>query len=218
MGDISAAGPLLAAALHAAAGGGGFSRAVAGTGPVFLAFLAIHIPAGLTAVISGALAAAAPKRRGRHTRAGTVYYWAITVVFATAAAMAAIRPARDWYLALLGALAFTLAAAGRDYRRHPGRRLWRRWPGHIPHIITMGASYTVLLTAFYVDNGKNLPLWDRLPTAAYWTLPTLVAAPIIARSAIRHRRPRQAPSSQSTSRLETTGSATPRRVGDLARP
>ena len=35
--------------------------------------------------------------------------------------MAAIRPARDWYLALLGAFAFALAAAGRDYRRHrPG--------------------------------------------------------------------------------------------------
>ena len=47
MTGISATGALLAAGLHAAAGGSGFSRAVAGTGPVFLAFLAIHIPAGL---------------------------------------------------------------------------------------------------------------------------------------------------------------------------
>jgi len=194
VGGISAAGALLAAGLHAAAAGTGFSRAVAGTGPVFLAFLAIHIPAGLAAVISGALAAAAPKRRGRHTRCGTIYYWAIAVVFATATGMAAIRPARDWYLALLGALAFALAAAGRDYRRHPDRRPWRRWPGHIPHILAMGGSYTVLLTAFYVDNGKNLPLWDRLPTAAYWVLPALAAAPVIARSAARHRSPRAAPS------------------------
>jgi hypothetical protein len=60
-------------------------------------------------------------------------------VFATAAAMAAIRPARDWYLALLGALAFALAAAGRDCRRHLDRPAWRRWPGHVPHIIAMGA-------------------------------------------------------------------------------
>jgi lysylphosphatidylglycerol synthetase-like protein (DUF2156 family) len=192
MTGISATGALLAAGLHAAAGGSGFSRAVAGTGPVFLAFLAIHVPAGLAAVISGALAATAPKRRGRHTRAGTVYYWAITVVFATATAMAAIRPARDWYLALLGAFAFALAVAGRDYRRHPARRPWRRWPGHIPHILAMGSSYTVLLTAFYVDNGKNLPLWDRLPTAAYWALPALVATPVIARSAARYRHPRPA--------------------------
>jgi lysylphosphatidylglycerol synthetase-like protein (DUF2156 family) len=189
MGDTSATGTLLAVGLHAAAGSG-LSQAVAGTGPVFLAFLAIHVPAGLAAVISGALAATAPKRHGRHTLAGTVYYWAIVIVFATATAMAAIRPARDWYLALLGALALALAAAGRDHRRHPSRRPWRRWPGHMPHIIAMGGSYIVLLTAFYVDNGKNLPLWDQLPVAAYWALPALVAAPLIARSAARHRNPR----------------------------
>jgi hypothetical protein len=80
---VTAAGPVLTAAAP------GFSRALAGTGPVFLAFLAVHV-----------LAATAPKRRGRHTRAGTVYYRAITALFATAAAMTAMRPARDWYLAL----------------------------------------------------------------------------------------------------------------------
>jgi hypothetical protein len=64
-------------------------------------------------------------------------YWAIAVV--SGAAMAAIRAARDWYLALLGALAFTLAAVGRDYRGHSDRPAWRSWPGHIPHIIAMGA-------------------------------------------------------------------------------
>lgn len=186
---------LLAAALPATGGTSGFSTAIAGTGPAFLAFLAVHVPAGFTAVISGALAAAAPKRHGRHTRAGTVYYRAIAVVFVTAAAMAAIRPA-DWYLALLGALAFTLAAAGRDYRRHPGRRPWCRWPGHIPHILAMGGSYVVLLTAFYVDNGKKIPLLDQFPAAAYWLLPALIAMPVIARSTVRHRNPPPAPPGQ----------------------
>ena len=28
----------------------------------------------------------------------------------------------------------------------------------------MAASYVALLTGFYVDNGPQLPLWDRLPT------------------------------------------------------
>jgi lysylphosphatidylglycerol synthetase-like protein (DUF2156 family) len=182
------------AVLHLAAGGGGFGRAIAGEGPLFLSFLAVHVPAGLVAVVSGALAATAPKRRGRHTRWGTVYYWAITVVFATAAALAALRPARDWYLFLLGTVTFVLATTGRHARRHPHARLWRTWPGHVPHILAMGSSYTVLLTAFYVDNGKNLPLWDRLPTAAFWALPTLVAAPIIARAAAHHRQPPAVPS------------------------
>ncbi len=67
---ISTAGLLLAG------GASGFSRAGAGAGPVFLAFLAIHVAAGLAAVISGALAAAAPKHHGRHTRTGAIYYWA----------------------------------------------------------------------------------------------------------------------------------------------
>ena len=186
------AGISFAAVLHATGGTSGFSTAIAGTGPVFLAFLAVHVPAGFTAVISGAVAATAPKRHGRHTRAGTVYYRAIAVVSATAAAMAAIRPAQDWYLALLGTLTFALATAGRDYRRHPDRRPWRRWPGHTPHILAMGGSCTVLITAFYVDNGKKIPLLDHLPTAAYWVLPALVATPIIARSLARHRHPRPA--------------------------
>ncbi|HMH92474.1 MAG TPA: hypothetical protein VK586_15485 [Streptosporangiaceae bacterium] len=179
--------------LHLAATGG-FAHALAGAGPLFLSFLAVHVGAGLTAVITGALAATAPKRRGRHTRAGIVYYWAITVVFATATAMTALRPARDFYLFLLGALAFTLATVGRDYRRRPNASPWRRWPGHAPHILAMSGSYVVLLTAFYVDNGKNLPLWNRLPAAAYWILPALVAAPLIARSLHHYRRPRQATS------------------------
>lgn len=171
----------------------GFADALRGAGPVFVAFLVPHVLAGLTAVVSGALAATAPKRRGRHTRFGTIYYGAITVVFLTATALAAIRPARDLYLFILGALAFTLATAGRQIRRHPAARPWRRWPGHALHITAMAGSYTVLLTAFYVDNGKNLPLWDMLPTAAYWVLPAAMAAPLVVRSLARHRRPGRSP-------------------------
>lgn len=116
-------------------------------------------------------------------------YWAISVVFGTATALAAMRPAHDLYLFLLGALAFALATTGRQFRRHPAARAWRRWPGHGPHIMAMAGSYTILLTAFYVDNGKNLPLWDRLPSAAYWVLPAAAAAPLVARSLARHRQP-----------------------------
>jgi rsbT co-antagonist protein RsbR len=34
----------------------------------------------------------------------------------------------------------------------------------------MGASYILMLTAFYVDNGPNLPLWSELPWLAFWVL------------------------------------------------
>jgi hypothetical protein len=50
----------------------------------------------------------------------------------------------------------------------------------------MGASYALLLIAFYVDNGKNLPLWKELPASAYWLLPAAIGIPLIARALLWH--------------------------------
>ena len=50
----------------------------------------------------------------------------------------------------------------------------------------MSASYILLLTAFYVDNGKHLPLWRSLPHLTYWLLPSAIGAPLIARALARH--------------------------------
>src|SRR6185437_11493241 len=156
---------------------------VGSTAPVFLAFLAIHILAGLTAVITGAVAALVRKGSPRHVRAGRWYYRAITAVFATATALSAMRWAQDWYLLALGAAAFTAAIAG-----YLHRRLDR--PGDTGHIAGMGIAYTAMLTAFYVDNGPHLPLWDRLPVLAFWLLPSAIAAPLIIRAITRARNAR----------------------------
>jgi len=43
-----------------------------------------------------------------------------------------------------------------------------------------------MITAFYVDNGKNLPVWRYLPQIAFWVLPILVAAPLVLRALRRH--------------------------------
>ena len=98
---------------------------VGSTAPAFLAILAVHVIAGLTAVITGAAAALARKGSPRHIRAGRWYYRALTTVFATAAALAAMRWSQDWYLFILGAVAFTAATAGvlhrRRHRRPPHR-------------------------------------------------------------------------------------------------
>jgi hypothetical protein len=50
----------------------------------------------------------------------------------------------------------------------------------------MGTSYILMLTAFYVDNGPNLPLWRELPPLAFWILPALIGAPILANALLRH--------------------------------
>jgi hypothetical protein len=154
---------------------------VGSTAPVFLAFLAVHVIGGLTAVTAGAVAALARKGSPRHVRAGRWYYLAITVVFGTATVLAALRWRQDYYLFIIGASAFTAATIGYLHRR-------RRRPGDTVHIAGMGISYVAMLTAFYVDNGPHLPLWDRLPTVAFWLLPAAVGAPVIARAVRRTRR------------------------------
>ena len=150
-------------------------------GPVFAGALACHVAAGLTCVVAGALAATAAKRPGRHTRSGTVYLWSLAVVFASATVMAVPRFARDWHLLLIAVVALAAGSLGYLARRRR-RRGWLRL-----HILGMSGSYIALLTGFYVDNGPNLPLWNRLPTVALWVLPSLVGVPLVLRALARRR-------------------------------
>jgi uncharacterized membrane protein HdeD (DUF308 family) len=177
---------------------------VGSTAPVFLAFLAIHVIAGLTAVITGAVAALARKGSRRHVRAGRFFYQAITVLFATAVVLAAMRWRQDYHLVIIGAVGFTAATIGYLHRR-------RHRPGDTGHIAGMGIGYIAMLTAFYVDNGPHLPLGDRLPPLAFWLLPSLIGAPAIARAVLRacHARPRN-PEGPDASRRR---SPDPRRQG-----
>jgi hypothetical protein len=148
----------------------------------FAVLLLVHVPAGLTSVVAGAVAALSRKRRGRHPRLGTVYYWALAMVFVTATGMAALRWTEDRHLFVLGTLSFGVASVGYLARRVR----WRGWTSF--HVIGMSLSYIVLLTAFYVDNGPHLPVLDRLPAVAYWTLPSLVGLPLLVRAERRHAR------------------------------
>ena len=86
-------------------------------------------------------------------------------------ALSFMRWAANYHLFILGALSFGSAYFGRT----AARRHWRQWPRL--HLTGMGASYIVMLTAFYVDNGKNLPLWRELPQIAFWFLPGAIAIP-----------------------------------------
>ena len=159
-----------------------FGLEIPSAGPVFTAALALHVISGMTAVVSGALAASARKRTGRHPRAGTVYLWALAGVFATATVMASIRWREDWHLFLVAVVAAGLGLFGWRARR-------RRRPGWVTrHATAMGGSYIALLTGFYVDNGPQLPLWQRLPHWSFWFLPSLIGLPLIWWALRRFRR------------------------------
>jgi hypothetical protein len=150
------------------------------TAPWFLAVVGFHIVMGLACVIAGAAAMLSPKRRGRHSICGTIYFWCLLAVFISMAALSVARWSEDDVLFALGALSFAAAFAGRRSARHRG-------PGWASiHVIGMGLSYVVLLTAFYVDNGKSLPVWRDLPPITYWLAPSMVGLPLMIWALLRH--------------------------------
>ena len=150
------------------------------TAPVFLGVVSFHVLVGLACVVTGAGAMLSRKAPGRHPNFGAAYYWGLVAVFC------------------LGKLVSCRALAGRlppvPARHGVVHRRIHRALGSSPalarlgkrHITAMGLSYILLLTAFYVDNGKSLPLWRDLPTIAYWLLPAAVGAPLLLHALLRH--------------------------------
>ena len=127
--------------------------------PLFLGILAVHVPLGLACVITGLVAMFSRKGRGRHADYGSIYFWCLLAAVATATALAAMRWSEDYPLFVLGALSLGCAWAGRRAAQRGGRA-WVTL-----HILGMGSSYTLMLIAFYVDNGPQLPGWRSLPPA-----------------------------------------------------
>ena len=148
--------------------------------PFFLITVGVHVAAGLICVISGAVAMLSSKRAGRHPSAGAVYYWSLVVVIVSMTVLSIMRWPHDIHLFILGVLSFAAGFIGRMARR----QLWAGWPR--THAAGMGLSYILLLTAFYVDNGPNLPLWRHLPPLMYWLTPSLVGLPILLWAFVRH--------------------------------
>jgi hypothetical protein len=167
--------------------------------PVFLALLGVHVLFGLSCVVAGVVAMLSRKRPGRHPKFGTIYYYCLSAVFASATILSVMRWAEDYHLFILGTLSFATASLGRASLR-------RRWRNRIRlHITCMGLSYILLLTAFYVDNGKNLPLWNKLPQIVFWVLPAAVGIPFIVRALLRHPLVRRFSTADATARREGHG-------------
>lgn len=155
--------------------------AIPSTDPLFLTVvIGLHIPAGVLCVITGAGAMLCEKGRGRHSTFGTIYFWSLLALVAFATVLSVMRWSENRHLFALGLASFAFACAG-----HSAVRLrWRHWIRL--HILGMSLSYVVMLIAFYVDNGKQLPVWRELPPITYWLLPLLVAAPFILRALLWH--------------------------------
>jgi hypothetical protein len=91
-----------------------------------------------------------------------------------------MRWAESYHLFVLGALSFVSAWLG----RRALRQRWTEWTRL--HIAGMGLSYVFMLIAFYVDNGKQLPVWKDLPPYTYWLFPLVIGLPLIVYAQLRH--------------------------------
>jgi uncharacterized membrane protein HdeD (DUF308 family) len=157
-----------------------FGVPVPSVDPVFLTVVRFHVVVGIVCVLAGAIAMLSHKGRGRHSTFGTLYYWCLAIVVATATGLSAMRWADNYHLIFLGVVSFIAATVARTALR-------KRWENSVTlHITGMGLSYILMLTAFYLDNGKNLPLWRELPQWAFWVLPGAIGIPIIVRALLRH--------------------------------
>ena len=128
--------------------------AIPSASPLFLSVVGLHVLLGLACTIAGLVAMLSKKGQGRHSSFGTIYYRCLLAVFLTAAGLSVARWSEDYHLFILGALSFAAAHFGRSALR-------TRWPWPQLHVIGMGASYILLLTAFYVDNGKKSAALER---------------------------------------------------------
>jgi len=150
-----------------------FGIPVPSTDKVFLTFVVIHIAISLACVISGLLAMLANKGGKRHSIYGAVYFWTTLSAFVTIVILSVMRWPHNIHLLSIGTLAIALTYTGRKLAKSQPKN-WTRW-----HTICMGMSYVLLLTGFYVDNGKNLPFWRLFPQWFFWVFPVTVGLPII---------------------------------------
>lgn len=147
-----------------------FGIPVPSTDRLFLAFVVLI---SLMAVLSGLFAMPSDKRKRRHAWYGRVYFWTMLCSFCTVVILSIMRWPHNVHLLSIGVLAISSTLAG--YRLAKNRALnWTRY-----HTMCMGASYILLMTGFYVDNGKNLPFWNLFPQWFFWVFPAMVGIPII---------------------------------------
>lgn len=172
---------------------------------------ALHVAAGAAGLLIGPLAMRAPKHRGAHTALGTLYFAVLSLVCASAAALAVLRwDTRWWFLPIaLGTFAFG-AAAYWAARRRPDRWL-------LIHVVGQLSSYTGMVTAFVVNNWEWLTGAPGVQSPLAFFVPMSVgtiATTWLAREVVAGRRPRPASLSE-RSRTSVTNHS--RDIGNTGR-
>jgi hypothetical protein len=135
--------------------------------------MALHVVFGAAALLVGAPLIWLSRNRPHVGRSADAYYWSVAVVALTSAGLVALDWPDLWWLLVLAALTWGLAAAGHvaPLRRFPG------WRGAYAH--GLGGSYIALVTALLVVSlTVNGPI-DGAASALVWGLPTVVGTVLV---------------------------------------
>jgi hypothetical protein len=157
-----------------------FGIPIPSTDKVFLSVIAAHVVFGLICVVGGLVAMLSKKGSITHVIAGQFYFWGMTLLYASIITASIMRWPHNILLLIVGTVAYALTFSGRSLARLK-RAGWTKI-----HTVCMGFSYVLLLTGFYVDNGKNLPFWNQFPQWFFWIFPAIIGIPIIIRAYLFH--------------------------------
>jgi uncharacterized membrane protein len=86
--------------------------------PIFLVVVRFHILVGIVCVVAAVVAMLSNKGRGRHSTFGTLYYWCLATVVASATGLSVVRWAENYHLFFLGALSLIAATIARAALGH----------------------------------------------------------------------------------------------------
>jgi uncharacterized membrane protein len=157
-----------------------FGIPVPSTDKTFLTAVVIHILFSLVAVISGLFAMFSDKGGNIHRKSGRSYLFSMLAAFGTVIILSIMSWPRNTHLLLIGTFAAIFTYIGSWIAKSKTKN-WTRL-----HTVSMGSSYILLLTGFYVDNGKNLPFWNQFSETFFYVFPTAIGIPIIIYTLLKH--------------------------------
>jgi uncharacterized membrane protein len=157
-----------------------FGIPVPSTDRTFLIIVVIHILLSLVALISGLFAMLSDKGSFKHSKYGKAYFFSMLSAFGTVLILSIMSWPRNTHLLLIGMFAAIFTYTG-SWLAKMKPMYWQRL-----HTVCMGGSYILLLTGFYVDNGKNLPFWNQFSQTFFYLFPASIGIPIILYTLMKH--------------------------------
>lgn len=152
---------------------------------MFHIFLIAHIITGLVCLVTGVVAMASSKRKGKHTLSGEIYHWSYVSVFVTAVIMSIFHWEESAYLFYIAIFSYALALLG----YLSAKMRWKTWLGS--HIGGMLGSYIGIVTATIVVNVHKIPVLNELPPLLFWLLPTIIGTPLIFKVGEKYKTPKK---------------------------